>query len=48
MFNDEQLVWDLAALAASDEILLQGESIGVANTADVAQLADSNLGTTRH
>ncbi len=29
MVNDEQLVGDLAELAAGDEILLRGESVGV-------------------
>ncbi len=40
MFDDQQLIGNLAALAALDELLLQRERLGVAHAAEIAQLAD--------
>jgi hypothetical protein len=42
MFHDEQLVGNLTALAALDELLLQREGVGVAHAAEIAQLADGS------
>ncbi len=40
MFDDQQLIGNLAALAALDEMLLQRERLGVAHAAEIAQFAD--------